>query len=72
MTLDPLRSAVLKNQRLRDLLALLVLPRIAEWHVQLSGMLADPKPITTYADVLSKVGFFCIRDGPSVHVDLNR
>jgi hypothetical protein len=45
-----------ENRHYRALLARLVLPRIAEWHLLLSGMLAHSKPITTSADVLSKVG----------------
>ena len=51
----PLRNR-LPFQWLKTLLAVLVLPRVAEWHVLLSPMLLPSRRLQLHADVLAKGG----------------
>ncbi len=42
----------------RDLLARLILPRVAEWHVLLSDMLLPTRQLSLYADILTRSGLY--------------
>ncbi len=42
----------------RDLLARLILPRVAEWHVLLSDMLLPTRDLLLYADILTRSGLY--------------
>ncbi len=51
-----IRHNLIKSRWLRSILALIVLPRISEWHVLLSGILLPSKELRIYVDVLTKGG----------------
>lgn len=52
----PIRHRLKKHPWLRSALALIVLPRISEWHVLLSDILLPSKDLRIYVDVLTKSG----------------
>lgn len=51
-----IRHKLGKGKWLRSSLAFIVLPRISEWHVLLSGILLPSKQLRIYVDVLTKSG----------------
>jgi hypothetical protein len=50
----PIRQRLTGHRRLQSLLAILVLPRVSDWHVLLSRMLLPSKDVRLYVDLLTK------------------
>jgi hypothetical protein len=50
----PIRRRLDRHESLRSLLAILILPRVSDWHVLLSRMLLPSKDLRLFVDILTK------------------